>query len=144
MSLYDILPPSPWPPKPRKPPTAEAKKPARMTRAKRRRMTEDAVYLAVIDEYLAANPVCAFPDCNRPAVGGFHHMARGNDRATSLTNSDLGMGGCVEHHALFDDKGRCPIPQQLAIKCLSIVRRFNEITGKRIAVEDVVRHMMKG
>lgn len=106
----------------------------RISKQRRKRLDRDAEYRAIVDIFATDNPTCA--ECGEP-FHSFHHIARGNDRAKSLTNTDLGMGGCKKHHDEWDDKGKCPVAKQFAIKFKSILRRYAEITGKRVTVNDV-------
>ena len=129
--------------KPRGPASPDEKKKPRYTRQRAERMKEDAVYLAIRDTFLENNPICAEPGCGKPATR-YHHIANGANRALSLTNTDLGMAGCDEHGAAWDDKGAYPIAKQLARKFLSILRRYAEITGKRVCVRDVIEEMKHG
>ncbi len=47
------------------------------------------------------------------------------------------MGGCEEHGKAWDNKGDYPMAKQFAIKFRAMLKRYREITGKRVAVEDV-------
>ncbi len=106
----------------------------RISRQRRQRLDKDAEYLAVRDIYLGDNPICA--ECGQHSTR-YHHFCNGATRGSSLTNTDLGMGGCEEHGKAWDNKGDYPMAKQFAIKFRAMLKRYREITGKRVAVEDV-------
>jgi hypothetical protein len=79
----------------RKVPAPSDRPKVRISRAKRQRINDDAVYLAMRDEYLNANPIC----CNCPKFAScVHHVCRGVYRANSLLNVDTWLGCCIECH----------------------------------------------
>lgn len=110
----------------------------RISRQRRKRLDKDAEYLATRDIHLENNPDC--PECGRPATR-FHHFCNAADKGTSLTNTDMGMGGCEKHGAAWDNKGDYPMARQFAMKFKSMLKRYREITGKCVAVDDVIKEL---
>lgn len=79
----------------RQPPEAQDK-PARISRQKKKRMTEEQEYLAIRDTYLAENPSCV--KCGQTSTQ-VHHMVRGTaGKAVSRLNPNTFLEVCDKCH----------------------------------------------
>lgn len=78
------------------PPAPQPAKKPKLTRQRRKRMDEDAVYNAIRDVYLEQNPLCMY--CGFMASAEVHHICRGKDRRRSLLNPETWLGLCRSCH----------------------------------------------
>jgi hypothetical protein len=111
-----------------------------LKRVSAKRAAANKEYSQVIEIYKRNNPHCC--GCGAQA-SDFHHICRGPDRAATLTNTDLGMNGCRPCHTLWDDKGKCPVERQFAIKFASILRQYNLIATRKLSMQEVVDHLQQ-
>lgn len=134
------IPPRQWPslePVPKKK-AVKAKKKTRLKPQSDKRKKAAKEYEAVMEIYKTNNPYCA--ECGALA-SDFHHIARGPDRAATLTNTDLGMHGCRTCHVKWDDKGKYPVERQFAVKFISILRQYRAVARKNICLQDVLDYL---
>jgi hypothetical protein len=117
----------------------EPQKKARINRRSRKRVVRTEEYLVLIDINKEHSPLCA-GGCGGPNLE-FHHICRGPNRDKTLTNMDLGMGGCGECHDKWDDKGEYPVERQLAVKFRHIMRQYEDVTGKRLRPEELLEYL---
>lgn len=100
----------------------------RLTRQRRKTASDNAIYNALVDEFLRVNPACAY--CGRPATQ-CDHICSGPARRKTLRNFDTINACCADCN-----QAHYPAAVKLAAKLRHVVRAVIDGRDKAFSTGD--------